>query len=117
LQLSQGMRARLASPLLPGGTIQPLLRSRLQAIMGPSGCGKTTLLDTLAGRLAKNAKFAGEIRVNGHRSQLSYGRSAYVTQDVGGRRRRRRGGGALGGHRGCGCSCPQSRLPAPCRMC
>ena len=49
--------------------------------MGPSGCGKTTLLDTLAGRLASSAQHTGDIRVNGHRSKLTYGRSAYVTQD------------------------------------
>ena len=51
------------------------------AIMGPSGCGKSTLLDTLAGRLASSAAWDGEIRVNGHKSSLSYGKSAYVTQD------------------------------------
>ena len=55
----------------------------LLAIMGPSGCGKSTLLDTLAGRLASSATWEGEIRVNGHKSQLSYGRAAYVTQDEG----------------------------------
>lgn len=49
--------------------------------MGPSGCGKSTLLDTLAGRLASTAAWEGDIRVNGHKSRLSYGRSAYVTQD------------------------------------
>lgn len=53
----------------------------LLAIMGPSGCGKTTLLDALAGRLAKNAQSTGEILVNGHKAQLNYGRAAYVTQD------------------------------------
>ena len=52
------------------------------AIMGPSGCGKSTLLDTLAGRLASSAESDGEIRVNGHKTgSLSYGKSAYVTQD------------------------------------
>jgi len=52
------------------------------AIMGPSGCGKSTLLDTLAGRLASSAESDGEIRVNGHNTgSLSYGKSAYVTQD------------------------------------
>ena len=48
--------------------------------MGPSGCGKSTMLDTLAGRLAKSATWEGQIRVNGHKSRLSYGRAAYVTQ-------------------------------------
>lgn len=51
------------------------------AIMGPSGCGKSTLLDTLSGRLAPSAKQSGEILVNGHKARLTYGRSAYVTQD------------------------------------
>lgn len=60
------------------GFIEP---RHMLAIMGPSGCGKTTLLDTLAGRLGGGAVWDGEIRVNGHKSKLSYGRSAYVTQD------------------------------------
>lgn len=51
------------------------------AIMGPSGCGKSTLLDTLAGRLASTAKQSGTVAINGRGSNLSYGRSAYVTQD------------------------------------
>ena len=49
--------------------------------MGPSGCGKSTLLDTLAGRLATTATWEGEIRVNGNKTTLSYGKAAYVTQD------------------------------------
>ncbi|PSC72150.1 ABC transporter G family member 11-like [Micractinium conductrix] len=60
------------------GYVEP---NHMMAIMGPSGCGKTTLLDTLAGRLASSAQHTGDIRVNGHRSKLTYGRSAYVTQD------------------------------------
>lgn len=60
------------------GFVEP---RHMLAIMGPSGCGKSTLLDTLAGRLASSAQWEGEIRVNGHQSQLSYGRAAYVTQD------------------------------------
>ncbi|KAM3215644.1 hypothetical protein ACQJBY_067589 [Aegilops geniculata] len=51
------------------------------AIMGPSGCGKTTLLDTLAGRLDKNLRSKGDIRINGPRQRLSFGTSAYVTQE------------------------------------
>ncbi|RZB70850.1 ABC transporter G family member 11 isoform F [Glycine soja] len=54
---------------------------QLLAIMGPSGCGKSTLLDTLAGRLGSNTRQAGEILINGHKQALSYGTSAYVTQD------------------------------------
>lgn len=60
------------------GYVEP---NHMMAIMGPSGCGKTTLLDTLAGRLANSAQHTGDIRVNGNKSDLSYGRSAYVTQD------------------------------------
>eukprot|EP00798_Chlamydomonas_sp_ICE-L_P028073 gene28073-31177_t len=51
------------------------------AIMGPSGCGKTTLLDTLSGRQPSSVKVSGDVLLNGHPSSLSYGRSAYVTQD------------------------------------
>ncbi|XP_064990450.1 ABC transporter G family member 1-like [Musa acuminata AAA Group] len=51
------------------------------AIMGPSGCGKTTLLNALAGRLGARTKQSGHILVNGRRQRLSFGNSAYVTQD------------------------------------
>ncbi|CAK9199019.1 unnamed protein product [Sphagnum troendelagicum] len=50
------------------------------AIMGPSGSGKTSLLDSLAGRLAKNATMTGDVLVNGRHTKLSYGMAAYVTQ-------------------------------------
>ncbi|XAR49462.1 Xenobiotic-transporting ATPase [Bertholletia excelsa] len=53
----------------------------LLAIMGPSGSGKSTLLDALAGRLAANARQAGDILINGRKQTLAYGTSAYVTQD------------------------------------
>lgn len=53
----------------------------LLAIMGPSGCGKTTLLNALAGRLGTASMDSGEILANGRRQRLSYGNSAYVTQD------------------------------------
>lgn len=53
----------------------------LLAIMGPSGCGKTTLLNTLAGRLDSSYMISGQVLANGRRQQLSYGKSAYVTQD------------------------------------
>ncbi|KAK7368816.1 hypothetical protein VNO80_10846 [Phaseolus coccineus] len=51
------------------------------AIMGPSGCGKSTLLDTLAGRLGSKMRQTGKILINGHKQILTYGTSAYVTQD------------------------------------
>ncbi|XP_049411400.1 ABC transporter G family member 1-like [Solanum stenotomum] len=55
--------------------------SELLAVMGPSGCGKSTLLDSLAGRLDFSTRQSGEILINGHKQKLSYGTSAYVTQD------------------------------------
>ncbi|XP_026388131.1 ABC transporter G family member 11-like isoform X1 [Papaver somniferum] len=51
------------------------------AIMGPSGSGKSTLLDALAGRLSSNTRQSGLIHVNGRKQRLSFGTSAYVTQD------------------------------------
>lgn len=51
------------------------------ALMGPSGSGKSTLLDALASRLATNAFLSGTILLNGHKTKLSYGTAAYVTQD------------------------------------
>ena len=65
------------------GCHPPAPRShKLHALLGhpPCSCGKTTLLDTLAGRLAHTAKLSGDIRVNGHKSKLSFGKAAYVTQ-------------------------------------
>ncbi|CAN6686268.1 unnamed protein product [Malus baccata var. baccata] len=53
----------------------------LLAIMGPSGCGKSTLLDALGGRLNSNTRQTGKILINGHKQALTYGTSAYVTQD------------------------------------
>ncbi|CAN4111933.1 unnamed protein product [Withania somnifera] len=55
--------------------------SELLAVMGPSGCGKSTLLDALAGRLDFSTRQGGDILINGHKQKLSYGTSAYVTQD------------------------------------
>ncbi|WOL00323.1 hypothetical protein Cni_G09036 [Canna indica] len=60
------------------GYVQP---GQVLAIMGPSGCGKSTLLDALAGRLGSNVTQSGHILVNGRRQRLSFGASAYVTQE------------------------------------
>nr|XP_016446870.1 PREDICTED: ABC transporter G family member 11-like isoform X1 [Nicotiana tabacum] len=55
--------------------------SELLAVMGPSGCGKSTFLDALAGRLDFSTRQSGDILINGHKQKLSYGTSAYLTQD------------------------------------
>ncbi|XP_070035480.1 ABC transporter G family member 1-like [Nicotiana tomentosiformis] len=71
--------------------------SELLAVMGPSGSGKSTLLNALAvsfqkiydcspddyllGRLDFSTRQSGDILINGHKQKLSYGTSAYVTQD------------------------------------
>ncbi|KAL5727354.1 ATP-binding cassette sub- G member 1 [Ranunculus cassubicifolius] len=49
--------------------------------MGPSGCGKSTLLDALSGRLDSSTRQSGKVLVNGRRQRLTFGTSAYVTQD------------------------------------
>ncbi|KAK9071055.1 hypothetical protein SSX86_009623 [Deinandra increscens subsp. villosa] len=51
------------------------------AIMGPSGCGKSTLLDSLAGRIASNARHTGRVLVNGRKQRLTYQSLAYMTQE------------------------------------
>ncbi|BBN02622.1 protein MpABCG7 [Marchantia polymorpha subsp. ruderalis] len=55
--------------------------TKILGIMGPRESGKTSLLDTLAGRLTKNAVYEGEILLNGRRQQLTYGTAAYVSND------------------------------------
>jgi len=60
---------------------------QLLAIMGPTGCGKTSLLNVLAGRVAKAgmaaAELTGEVLVNNRpRDDKGFRRvSAYVVQD------------------------------------
>ncbi|KAK9130093.1 hypothetical protein Sjap_010580 [Stephania japonica] len=49
--------------------------------MGPSGSGKSTLLDALAGRLQSNTMQSGNILIKGRTETLTFGTSAYVTQD------------------------------------
>lgn len=67
-------------PILQGltGYAEP---GRMLAVMGPSGCGKSTLLDALGGRLNSSTQQKGEILINGRKQPLSFGTSAYVTQD------------------------------------
>ncbi|KAF8012239.1 hypothetical protein BT93_I0389 [Corymbia citriodora subsp. variegata] len=67
-------------PILQGltGYAEP---GRMLAIMGPSGSGKSTLLDALGGRLSSSTQQTGEILINGRKQPLSFGTSAYVTQD------------------------------------
>ncbi|KAK3411762.1 hypothetical protein EUGRSUZ_I00523, partial [Eucalyptus grandis] len=67
-------------PILQGltGYAEP---GRMLAVMGPSGSGKSTLLDALGGRLSSSTQQTGEILINGRKQPLSFGTSAYVTQD------------------------------------
>ncbi|KAB1199046.1 ABC transporter G family member 11 [Morella rubra] len=74
---------------LSGGESQKVLEGltgyaepgTITALMGPSGSGKSTLLDALSSRLAANAFLSGTILLNGRKTKLSFGTSAYVTQD------------------------------------
>ncbi|KAI4385547.1 hypothetical protein MLD38_003560 [Melastoma candidum] len=75
-----GQKEKGPRPILQGttGFAEP---GRVLAIMGPSGSGKSTLLDALAGRLSSGTRQSGTIMVNGRQQRLSFGVSAYVTQD------------------------------------
>lgn len=72
---------RSASHVILAGLTGYAQPGEVTAIMGPSGCGKSTLLDALAGRLGSSTRQSGHILVNGRRQRLSFGTSAYVTQD------------------------------------
>ncbi|KAI6699532.1 hypothetical protein NL676_013856 [Syzygium grande] len=80
LQVTVTDRRNGTRPILQGltGFVEP---GRMLAIMGPSGCGKSTLLDALGGRLSSSTQQTGEILINGRKQPLSFGTSAYVTQD------------------------------------
>eukprot|EP01025_Chloroclados_australasicus_P007707 TRINITY_DN1255_c0_g2_i1.p1 TRINITY_DN1255_c0_g2~~TRINITY_DN1255_c0_g2_i1.p1 ORF type:complete len:648 (-),score=54.65 TRINITY_DN1255_c0_g2_i1:460-2403(-) len=80
LQVTVTKGANKGKRILDGvsGYVEPC---NLLALMGASGSGKTTLLDTLAGRLSGSATVTGNIYLNGKKSNLSYGKTAYVTQD------------------------------------
>ncbi|KAI6699539.1 hypothetical protein NL676_013863 [Syzygium grande] len=80
LQVTVTDRRNGTRPILQGltGFAEP---GRMLAIMGPSGCGKSTLLDALGGRLSSSTQQTGEILINGRKQPLSFGTSAYVTQD------------------------------------
>ncbi|XP_030528324.1 ABC transporter G family member 1-like [Rhodamnia argentea] len=80
LWVTVGDRRNGTHPILQGltGYAEP---GRMLAIMGPSGSGKTTLLDALGGRLSSSTQQTGEILINGRKQPLSFGTSAYVTQD------------------------------------
>jgi ABC-type multidrug transport system ATPase subunit len=65
-------RRRAGPPLACSAPARLLTRRRV---------ARSTLLDALAGRLSSGAAMTGRVLVNGHEAHLSYGRSAYVTQD------------------------------------
>ena len=75
-------RALTAAPSCPWPHLSlRALTMRAALLPCAPGCGKTTLLNALSGRLAHTATLEGSIKVNGHKTRLSYGKSAYVTQD------------------------------------
>ncbi|XP_021746286.1 pleiotropic drug resistance protein 1-like [Chenopodium quinoa] len=61
------------------GHIKP---GRLTLLLGPPGSGKTTLLLALAGKLAKDLKFSGNVTYNGHAMNefVPQRSSAYISQ-------------------------------------
>ncbi|CAM6119816.1 unnamed protein product [Calypogeia fissa] len=70
-----------------GGVMRTVLDSvsgyaepgKMLGIIGPPRSGTSTLLDTLAGKLTRNAVYEGEILINGRRQQLTYGTAAHVS--------------------------------------
>ncbi|KAM7478996.1 hypothetical protein LguiA_027209 [Lonicera macranthoides] len=75
------LKVRVGSKCILEGISGYASPGEIVAIMGPSGCGKSTLLDALSGRLASNSQQTGEVLINGHKQRLTYGTSAYVTQE------------------------------------
>ncbi|KAM7482306.1 hypothetical protein LguiB_006889 [Lonicera macranthoides] len=75
------LKVRVGSKCILEGISGYASPGEIVAIMGPSGCGKSTLLDALSGRLASNTQQTGKVLINGHKQRLTYGTSAYVTQE------------------------------------
>ena len=56
-------------------------RKILSILRPPRGFSHSTILDAISGRLSSSAKLEGRVCVNGNVAQLSFGGSAFVTQD------------------------------------
>ena len=56
---------RNSSPLLTDCSFS-IQKGETLSVMGPSGCGKSTLLSVIAGHLAQDFSYTGDIQVNGN---------------------------------------------------